>query len=216
MHPSRSKAADTALRYTLAILIACLAVLLRYELTPFLGENNPYHATWVAVVFASWYCGLGPSIAATLVSLIAVNYWLFPLLKSGGTVDRPAVWGMFGFLVLSALIIALGEAIRRAKSRQQRTEEALREREAELRVALQDRTLEVEQKSAQIAEQARLIDLANDAIFVRSVDGKVSYWNKGAERLYGWTSTEAVGRAPQDLLHTVFSTPFSERMAICC
>jgi PAS domain S-box-containing protein len=43
-----------------------------------------------------------------------------------------------------------------------------------------------------IQEQANLLELAHDAIFVRSIDEKIHYWNKGAERLYGWTAQEAV------------------------
>lgn len=206
-HPSRSKAAESALRYGIAVVIAVIAVALRNWLTPFLGEENPYHTAWVAVVFSAWYCGLGPSIAATLVCLFGVKYWLLP---PWGSLDRPGLWGMFSFTVLSAMIVALGEAARRAKAKQGQTEEALRESEAQLHLALQDRTLEVEQKSAQIAEQARLIDLANDAIFVRTRDDKISYWNQGAARLYGWTSAEALGRSTHELLHTVFPVPFAE------
>ncbi len=44
-----------------------------------------------------------------------------------------------------------------------------------------------------IQEQANLLELVNDAIFVRSFDEKISYWNKGAEELYGWTAEEAIG-----------------------
>jgi two-component system cell cycle sensor histidine kinase/response regulator CckA len=43
-----------------------------------------------------------------------------------------------------------------------------------------------------IQEQANLLELAHDAIFVRSLDEKIKYWNKGAERLYDWTAEEAV------------------------
>ena len=42
-----------------------------------------------------------------------------------------------------------------------------------------------------IQEQANLLELAHDAIFVRSLDEKIQYWNKGAEQLYGWTAEEA-------------------------
>ena len=44
-----------------------------------------------------------------------------------------------------------------------------------------------------IQEQANLLELAHDAIFVRSLDEKIRYWNKGAEELYGWTAEEAIG-----------------------
>ena len=43
-----------------------------------------------------------------------------------------------------------------------------------------------------IQEQADLLELAHDAIFVRSLDEKIQYWNKGAEQLYGWTAEEVV------------------------
>jgi two-component system, cell cycle sensor histidine kinase and response regulator CckA len=43
-----------------------------------------------------------------------------------------------------------------------------------------------------IQEQVSLLELAHDAIFVRSLDEKIQYWNKGAEQLYGWTAEEAI------------------------
>ena len=201
---------STLIRYTLAVGIAVLAVVVRYWLNPFLGERNAYHTVWVAVVFSAWYCGIGPSIVATLVALLGVWGWLLPAGGSLGAMDRATFWGMFGFVALSALIIALGESSRRAKAKQEITASALRKSEAQLHLALQDRTAEIEQKTAQIAEQARLIDLANDAIFVRTPNETISYWNKGAERLYGWSREEAVGKSPQVLLHTVFPAPLSE------
>ena len=46
---------------------------------------------------------------------------------------------------------------------------------------------------ARIREQARMLDLAHDAIHVRDLDGLVRYWNQSAERLYGWTAAEVLG-----------------------
>ncbi|MGB8686267.1 MAG: PAS domain S-box protein [Microcoleus sp.] len=57
---------------------------------------------------------------------------------------------------------------------------------------------ETEQK---IAEQAALIDLATDAIFVHDLDDKLLFWNKGAERLYGWTEAEIIGQKTQTLFN---------------
>ncbi len=44
-----------------------------------------------------------------------------------------------------------------------------------------------------IQEQANLLGLASDAIIVRGLDEEIQYWNKSAERLYGWTAEEAIG-----------------------
>jgi PAS domain S-box-containing protein len=52
---------------------------------------------------------------------------------------------------------------------------------------------ERERAAAKIREQAALLDQANDAIFVRDTEGRIVYWNQGAERLYGWSSAEATG-----------------------
>ena len=61
-----------------------------------------------------------------------------------------------------------------------------------------------------VREQAELLDLASDAIFVRELDGTIRYWSAGAERMYGWTADEAMGRPIQDLLHTEFPIPFDD------
>jgi two-component system, cell cycle sensor histidine kinase and response regulator CckA len=54
----------------------------------------------------------------------------------------------------------------------------------------------------QIKEQAALLDIATDAIFVRNLDNKIVFWNKGAETLYGWKSEEAIGKEVSQLLFT--------------
>ncbi|MBV6625528.1 MAG: response regulator [Rivularia sp. (in: Bacteria)] len=54
--------------------------------------------------------------------------------------------------------------------------------------------LERKQAEQKIREQAELLDVATDAIFVRDLDNKISYWNKAAERLYECPKIQAIGR----------------------
>jgi PAS domain S-box-containing protein len=62
-----------------------------------------------------------------------------------------------------------------------------------------------------LEEQARLIELAHDAIIVRSVDSAViTYWSRGAEETYGWSTAEALGRTTHGLLRTGFPQPLAE------
>jgi PAS domain S-box-containing protein len=53
----------------------------------------------------------------------------------------------------------------------------------------------------QILEQAALLDEARDAICVTDLDQRLLFWNKSAERLYGWESNEALGRNANELLN---------------
>ena len=53
----------------------------------------------------------------------------------------------------------------------------------------------------QVREQAAMLDQAHDAIIVRGYyDRKITFWNKGAETLYGWSAEEAAGRDIAELI----------------
>lgn len=60
-----------------------------------------------------------------------------------------------------------------------------------------------ERKQAQqkIREQAALIDVTTDAIFVRDLENRILFWSRGAEKLYGWTAEESVGKLAHELFH---------------
>ena len=59
-------------------------------------------------------------------------------------------------------------------------------------------------------QQSRLLDLSLDAISVWSVDRGIEYWNEGAEKLYGYSAAEAVGRSMHDLLKTTQPVALTE------
>jgi diguanylate cyclase (GGDEF)-like protein/PAS domain S-box-containing protein len=55
------------------------------------------------------------------------------------------------------------------------------------------------QAEARYRVQASLLDKAHDAISVTGIDSRISYWNRGAQRLFGWTADEAIGRTKAEL-----------------
>jgi len=59
-----------------------------------------------------------------------------------------------------------------------------------------------------LQRQASLIDLSPDAIIVRKVDGTITFWSKGAEKIYGWTKKQALGKNTHELLKTQFPQSF--------
>jgi two-component system, LuxR family, sensor kinase FixL len=61
-----------------------------------------------------------------------------------------------------------------------------------------------------LREQAALLDLTHDTVFVRDMSDIITYWNRGAEERYGWTRGEAVGKVTHQLLQTIFPAPLKE------
>jgi PAS domain S-box-containing protein len=62
----------------------------------------------------------------------------------------------------------------------------------------------------QLAEQARLLDLSNDAIIVRDINDRITYWNDGATKIYGYARKEALGNVIHDLLKSKHPEPLSK------
>ena len=58
-----------------------------------------------------------------------------------------------------------------------------------------------------LSERARLLNLSYDAIMVRDAHDRITYWNKGAEEIYGHSRAEAVGQVTHELLKTEFPEP---------
>src|SRR5690606_26141009 len=88
--------------------------------------------------------------------------------------------------VISLCLVAAIEAMHRARERAER--EVVRGHERE----------------QQLERQAHLLDLSNDMIIVRDAGDRITYWNAGAEQIYGYTRSEALGRNVHELLQTEF------------
>jgi PAS domain S-box-containing protein len=54
-----------------------------------------------------------------------------------------------------------------------------------------------------LEDQARLLELAHDAIFVHDLDGRIIYWNRGAENAYGFSRDEVIGKVSYEMLKTL-------------
>ncbi|MEW5960821.1 MAG: PAS domain S-box protein, partial [Chloroflexota bacterium] len=68
----------------------------------------------------------------------------------------------------------------------------------------------LEEQAATLREQARLLELAPDAITVRTMNNTLIFWNRGAEEMYGWTRDEALGRDAPSLLQTGYLQPLPQ------
>jgi PAS domain S-box-containing protein len=68
----------------------------------------------------------------------------------------------------------------------------------------------LQDNAKQLQQQAELLNLAHDSIVVNDMDGRVVFWNRGAEQTYGWTRDEALGKISHELLKTRFPSNLIE------
>ena len=69
---------------------------------------------------------------------------------------------------------------------------------------------ELQMQAETLREQAELLDIAEDAIMIHNIDGKIVYWNHGAEEKYGWSKEETLGKVVHVLLNTIFPKPLEK------
>ena len=82
-------------------------------------------------------------------------------------------------------------------------------------VAIRSDITERKRAEEQNREQAALLDQAQDAILVRDLEQNILFWNKGAEKIYGWSAEEAIGKKAEGLLYKEHSRQFdAARQAI--
>jgi PAS domain S-box-containing protein len=192
--PQTSKSVPLIWRYGLPVfsVAAALGLALLAQRLQFRGVEVPLFLFAVAV--SSWYGGLGAVALALVLSCISFDYFFTEPLYSLNITRSDLLYFLSFFLF--ALLVGSFASIRRRVER-----ELLQSREELKR--------EVEERS----RQASLLNLTHDSIFVRDMDFIITYWNDGAQELYGWTPEQAIGKHSQQLLETVFPTPLDEILA---
>jgi K+-sensing histidine kinase KdpD len=166
-------------RYGVAILCVGASLAARKLLSPLLGPQDTYLTAFAAVVFASWYCGLGPAILSVVLAAIGSVYYFVPPAHSFTIHERQDVWALLGFLFFASLIVLMGEANRHSIARREAAEDEASEMRELLEQRIQQRTEDLQKKTAEVTHQAKLLDSANDAIRERlaSMAGKsMRFW----------------------------------------
>jgi PAS domain S-box-containing protein len=177
--------------YGLAVLSVLVALggALLLERFQFRNVADPLFLIGIAVTV--WHAGTGPAVLAVVLSGLADSYFFIEPIYSIYITrqDLPH----FVIFILFALLLTGFAGVRR------RFEAELVQTRDKLQIEVAERT-----------QQASLLNLTHDTIFVRDMSDTISYWNRGAEELYGWRAEDAVGKQSQQLLHTELPMPIEE------
>jgi PAS domain S-box-containing protein len=173
-----------------------------------------------AILLSTWIGGTGPGLFAVLLSTLSINfYFLEPRFQfSFGAHDIPhlAVF-LFSALLVSSWSNMRGRAERDLRQARDELETKVKQRTDDLSRSNEQLRLEVaerERGKSVLQEQASLLNLTHDTVFVRDMNDIITYWNRGAVQRYGWSSEEAVGRVTHELMRTSFPAPLQELNAV--
>ena len=160
--------------YAVAVLALAGAVLLRWLLDPLMGDSLPLVTLFGAVAAAVWVGGFRPALLVTIVGYLACHYLFIEPRLTFAFRTMDAV-GLVAYLFTCALIIGIGEAMRRAQA-------GANTRGELLRVTLGS---------------------IGDAVITTDMHGRVTYLNPVAESLSGWTQQEALGEPLESVFRII-------------
>src|SRR6202166_405233 len=104
---------STFLRYALAVVAVVIALLLSTVLSAWAGDRLVYVLILPAIAFSAWYCGIGPSLVATVLGLAGAMYGPITSVHSFPVPNRSELFLISAFLFSSILVIVMAESRRR-------------------------------------------------------------------------------------------------------
>jgi PAS domain S-box-containing protein len=178
-------------RYGLAVVSVAVALGMALLLQRYNSSDVEFSFFLFAIALTVWLAGIGPAVLAVILSSLAFNYFFTEPIYSF-YIGWSEIPHYFVFILFAILIVWFSTVRRRVE-----------------RELLQSRD-DLEREVAERTQQANLLNLTHDTIFVRDIGDIITYWNRGAQELYGWTAEEAIGKHSHQLLQTDFPIPIDE------
>ena len=166
------------LPYCMTVVSVAVAMWVRLLMVPAIGYQFPFATLFFAILLTSWYGGIRPALLAAALGGLSADYFLLSPRGSFAVHGLDQQVGLAVYLAVSLGIALLGGAMQSAR---RKSESGARE----------------------ARRQAAVIDQAYDAILVWDWNGPITFWNRGAERLYGIPRSDALGQSSHSLLSTV-------------
>jgi signal transduction histidine kinase len=155
---------EAVARYTLALFVTVLMLVIRRALDPLLGTYIPYLLVLPAVVISARYCGVGPSILTSALAFFGEQYWFIPPLHTFAIVGATEWASAVVYFVVSAVIILFAENNRHTLAslalsieKLEQASEALRNSHEHLERRVKERTRELQAKNIELIHQAEVV-----------------------------------------------------------
>jgi PAS domain S-box-containing protein len=178
--------------YGLAILTVSVALAAALLLQRYNFRGVEFTVFLLAIVVTVWYGRMQAGAFALILAALVFNYFFTEPLHTL-YVTRAEIPYYFIFVFFASLL-AWFTAVRRRVERE----------------LVQSRN-ELEREVAERTQQASLLELTHDSICVRHMDDVITFWNRGAEELYGYKAEEVVGKVTtHGLLRTVLPAPLQD------
>jgi signal transduction histidine kinase len=143
-------------RYALATAAVAAAFLMSSALHPLVSDRVGYVLLFPAVAFSAWYCGIGPSVFATVLAVLGATYGFTPSIQPFRVLTVEELVRALAFLCSAVIVVAMGESRRRHN-------ETLRNEQGELERRVSDRTADLDTANQNLRElSARLLQLQDD------------------------------------------------------
>ncbi|HEY9747754.1 MAG TPA: PAS domain S-box protein [Allocoleopsis sp.] len=184
-------------------VVSDAAIALAYYSIPvwliyFIHKRRDIPFPWIFLLFGAFIVACGTTHIFEVWTLWHPIYWV-----SGTVKALTATVSLFTALELGPLmpkLLALPSSAQLETTNRELEQQILERQQAEAVLAKQAATLQ---------KQAQLLDLAHDTILVRTLEGVITFWNHGAEEMYGWSKAEALSCNLQNLLQTKFPQPLA-------
>ncbi len=181
------------------------AIVLSYYSIPFIllyfvQQRQDLKFKWIFVLFAAFVLACGTTHLMEIWNIWHANYWLSGFVKALTALVSVLTTILLVKLMPQALALPSAEDLRKARD--------------ELEIRVKERTAELEQTArdlqAQIAERqlaeeslsnlAAIVESSDDAIIGKDLNGIITTWNKGAEKIFGYPAAEMVGASIMRLI----------------
>ena len=165
----------------------------------FIRKRRDLPFSWIFVLFGLFIVACGFTHVMEVWNLWHADYWLSGTIKSLTAAASVSTAVLLANLMPKAVALPSPAGWIKINSSLQKEVQERRALERQLRL-----------NETSYREIAALLEVTHDAMMEVTLQNEITFWNHAAEKLYGWSKEQALGKTLHSLLHTVFPKTLDE------